>query len=254
MKQYDRLTTLIERFKLEVSPSSPNEANLIALGSAAGVGLDRIIFFTNRSIYNPPSSGILFSAQVDWGGSENPLLKTLPKIIEIDLKTDKEALGLVNLMKSEILGIRCGMNSVLNRLSEVLIIRMMRSEIEKGSTQPGLLSGLSDNKISRAIVAMHDRPGRSWRNEHLAEIAGMSLSRFAETFLLKVGLPPASYLRHWRLVLARQDLSDGQRVDLVARRYGFSSTEGFTRAFKKQYGTTPIKIRPRNQASGKHTL
>jgi len=247
MKHNDRLTTLIERFSLGVSPSSPNEANLIALRSEDGAELDRVIFLTDRSSYNTQSSGILFSAQVDWGGSENPLLKTLPKIIEIDLKTDKEALALVSLMKSEVLGIRCGMNSVLNRLGEILIIRMMRSEIEKGSTQPGLVSGLSDNKISRAIVAIHDRPGRSWRNEHLAEIAGMSLSRFAETFLSKVGLPPATYLRHWRLVLARQDLSSGQRVDIVARRYGFSSTEGFTRAFKKQYDTTPIKIRPRRQ-------
>ena len=97
---------------------------------------------------------------------------------------------------------------------------MMRAQIEAGSTQPGLLAGLSNPRLSRAIVVMHDRPGQAWRNEDLAHIAGMSLSRFAETFLAEVGEPPAAYLRRWRLTLARQDIAKGQRVDVVARRYG----------------------------------
>ena len=135
---------------------------------------------------------------------------------------------------------------MLSRLGEVLIVRMMRAQIEAGSTQPGILAGLSDQRLSRAIVAMHDRPGQAWRNEDLALLSGMSLSRFAETFLAEVGESPAAYLRRWRLTLARQDIAKGHRVDVVARRYGFSSPEGFTRAFKKYHGKTPIALRQSN--------
>jgi AraC-like DNA-binding protein len=64
-------------------------------------------------------------------------------------------------------------------------------------------------------------------------------------FLDVVGESPAAYLRRWRLILAHQDVVRGDRIEAVARRYGYSSPEGFTRAFKRYYGKTPIALRPR---------
>ena len=92
---------------------------------------------------------------------------------------------------------------------------------------------------------MHDHPGRDWRNADLAHIAGLSLSRFAEMFGTLVGEPPAAYLRKWRLILARQDVVKGDRIDAIARRYGYASSEGFARAFKKHFGENPISLRPK---------
>jgi len=66
----------------------------------------------------------------------------------------------------------------------------------------------------------------------------------AEMFLALVGEPPAAYLRRWRLTLARQDAARGDRVDAIARRYGYVSPEGFTRAFKKHFGQSPVTLRP----------
>ena len=79
---------------------------------------------------------------------------------------------------------------VLSRLAEVLVIRLLRAEIERGATEPGLVSGLADPRLSRAIVAMHEAPGQPWSNVALAAIAGMSLSRFAEAFRARVGETP----------------------------------------------------------------
>jgi AraC-like DNA-binding protein len=242
MERYDRLTTLIDRFKLAVTPAELEYANLVVL--AAPDGTPNRAYFLARNVKFAPTGGqVLFCAHVDWSGPHNPLLTALPETVDIDLSGDPDSIGLVRMMQSEITGRRCGVDSVLNRLGEVLIVRMMRAQIEAGSTQPGLLAGLSDQRLSRAIVAMHDRPGQAWRNEDLALLSGMSLSRFAETFLAEVGETPAAYLRRWRLTLARQDIAKGQRVDVVARRYGFSSPEGFTRAFKKYHGKTPIALR-----------
>lgn len=242
MDRYDRLTTLIDRFKLTVAPAMPEDANLVAFAAPGGPP-QRALFCARGADFRADLGQVLFCARVEWSGSDNPLLTALPNMVEIDLSDDPDSMGLVQMMLTEITQRRCGVDSVLSRLGEVLIVRMMRMQIEAGSTQPGLLAGLSDQRLSRAIVAMHDRPGRAWRNEDLADLAGMSLSRFAEKFLAEVGETPAAYLRRWRLTLARQDIAKGHRVDVVARRYGFSSPEGFTRAFKKHHGDTPIALR-----------
>jgi AraC-like DNA-binding protein len=242
MQRYDRLTTLIDRFKLTVAPAALADANLIAFAASDGTP-ERVLFFARGETVKPAAGLVLFGASVSWGGAQNPLLTALPETVDIDLSGDHDSISLVRMMQSEITGRRCGVDSVLNRLGEVLIVRMMRAQIEAGSTQPGLLAGLSDQRLSRAIVAMHDRPAQAWRIEDLARLAGMSRSRFAETFLAAVGETPAAYLRRWRLTLARQDIAKGHRVDVVARRYGFASPEGFTRAFKKYHGEVPIALR-----------
>ena len=243
MSKYDRLTTLIDKFKLAVAPAALEHANLVVYAAPDGRTPDRALFSASGADVTRAGGQVLFCARVDWSGAHNPLLTALPQTVEIDLSSDPDSMGLVRIMETEITGRRCGVGSVLSRLGEVLIVRMMRAQIEAGSTQPGLLAGLSDQRLSRAIVAMHDRPGQAWRNEDLAQLAGMSLSRFADTFLATVGETPAAYLRRWRLTLARQDIAKGHRVDMVARRYGFASTEGFTRAFKKHHGETPIALR-----------
>lgn len=242
MERYDRLTTLIDRFKLTVALAELNDANLIVFSAQDGT-LEKVRFRTRGVGFDPADRAVVFSAHVDWSGADNPLLTALPETVDIDLFGNPESTSLVRMMQSEIMARRCGVDSVLSRLGEVLIVRMMRAQIEAGSTQPGLLAGLSDARLSRAIVAMHDRPGKAWCNLDLAQMAGMSLSRFAERFLAEVGEPPAAYLRRWRLTLARQDIAMGHRVDVVARRYGFASPEGFTRAFKKYHGTTPTAAR-----------
>lgn len=242
MERYDRLSTLIDRFKLAVAPAALGDANLIVFAAPDGTP-NRALFRTHSVGFELAGKQVLFSARVDWSGPNNPLLMALPETVDIDLSGDADSMDLVRIMQSEITARRCGVDSVMSRLGEVLIVRMMRAQIEAGDTQPGLLAGLSDPRLSQAIVAMHDCPGKAWRNEDLAAIAGMSLSRFAERFLTEVGEPPAAYLRRWRLTLALQDIAKGHRVEVVARRYGFSSPEAFTRAFKKHHGKTPISLR-----------
>lgn len=244
MSRIDRLTALMDRFSLDVRTSSLNDATLIVTTAPDG-SAGKVRFRVAPQGFAPDGGDILFAARVDWGGASNPLVAALPDVVEFDLSGDPETAGLVGLIHSELAARRCGSDSVINRLVEVLIVRMLRAQIEAGSTRPGLLAGLSDPRLSRAIVAMHDTPGRNWRNDELAQIAGLSLSRFAEMFLAAVGEPPAAYLRRWRLILARQDVERGDRVDAIARRYGYLSPEGFARAFRRHFGENPIALRPR---------
>ncbi|MCA0873253.1 AraC family transcriptional regulator [Seohaeicola saemankumensis] len=236
----DRLTTLMKRFQLSVRPAPEAAATLLV--TACGNGDPAQVIFGSGA-QAQATGPILISARVDWGGTANPLMAALPGHVTLDLCDDPEAASLVGLMLAELRAQRCGVDSVIDRLGEVLIVRMLRARIEAGSAQPGVLAGLADPRLSRAIVAIHDAPGRDWRNEDLAQEAGLSLSRFAETFLATVGETPASYLRRWRLTLARQDLERGDRVEQVARRYGYRSPDGFARAFRKRFGVKPLALR-----------
>ncbi|KIC07877.1 cupin [Leisingera sp. ANG-M1] len=238
----DRLTTLMDRFQLAVRAAGPGEANLIALADAAGEPF-RILYFTRGPLPRLAAEALMWAARVEWSGQSNPFLAALPEIVDYEVTGNAEAQGLVRLMQEEAEGQHCGAQSVINRLGEVLMVRLLRNQIQKGATEPGLLAGLADPRLSRAIVAMHDHPGRLWTNADLAQEAGLSLSRFSELFGAEVGETPIGYLRRWRLILAHQDLMRGDRVEAVARRYAYGSPEGFTRAFRKAYGVAPVSLR-----------
>lgn len=237
----DRLTTLMERFQLSVSPAAVDVANLVTLGEAGRPTC--LKFYPHGGPILMGSKETLLSARVEWAAGHNPLMAALPQMVHFDLTASGDTRELVQLMLVESQGRRCGAQSVINRLGEVLMVRLLRGQIERGATEPGLLAGLADPRLSRAIVAMHDYPGKLWSNADLAVEAGLSLSRFSELFAAEVGETPMGYLRRWRLTLAHQDLTRGDRVEAVARRYAYASPEGFTRAFRKAYGMAPVTLR-----------
>lgn len=237
----DRLTTLVDRFRLTVHAADAGHANLVAL--ADGQGAPAQVLFYPRGGAVRSDAEILFAVRVDWQAAENPLMAALPDVLDYDLTHHNDVQGLVSLIQQEVTGHRCGAQSVVNRLGEALLVRVLRDQIERGTTETGLLAGMADPRLHRAIVSMHDHPGRVWCNADLAQIAGLSLSRFVELFGATVGETPMGYLRRWRLVLARQDALRGDRIDAIARRYAYKSTESFTRAFRQAYGLTPSALR-----------
>jgi AraC-like DNA-binding protein len=74
-------------------------------------------------------------------------------------------------------------------------------------------------------------------------MAGLSNSRFSQLFNQQVGQTAQSYLRHWRMILASQDIERGDRIQTIASRYGYGSSEALGRAFQRQFGTNPIAHR-----------
>jgi AraC-like DNA-binding protein len=237
----DRLSSLMARFHMVVEPAEPQDANLVACGDAAA-GLSRLVFHPVARGEASEQEACL-SLRVEWSGAHNPLVAALPERVEVSLAAAPELRAILDLIRQEVEVRRCGAQSILASLGQAAMVRLLRHLIEAGTAEPGLLAGLSDARLARAIVAMHDRPGRVWTTQDLATEAGLSLSRFSELFSQQVGESPMSYLRRWRLTLARQDLQRGDRVDAVARRYAYDSPEGFTRAFRRAYGCAPVSMR-----------
>lgn len=235
-RKFDRLSSLMSNFEMNVHPVDEGEGNIAIYPNEAGRSSRTLEFWplgrTNRA-------GSLLEMRAEWGGQANPLVNALPRKLELLVDEDEQVELLTKMLISEAAAARCGSDGALSRLCEVLIIHILRREIALGSAAPGLISGLSDQRLSKAIVAMHNEPGKSWSNQELAEVSHLSLSRFSEIFPAKVGLSPQSYLRKWRLTLARRHMQAGQQVQSVARKLGYSSGEALTRAFKREFGAAP---------------
>ncbi|NKX75847.1 AraC family transcriptional regulator [Rhodobacteraceae bacterium R_SAG3] len=239
----DRLTSLISRFRMRVDIAACPHANLCVLTGRAGA---QTLLFTPGSTVQATEAAagaVCLALRVDWDGAHNPLVAALPQRVEVALSQTPQLAAILDLMRQELEAHRCGAVSVLSSLGQALMVRLLRHLIEAGTAEPGLLAGLADQRLARAIVSMHDEPGRVWTTADLAQEAGLSLSRFSELFSAQMNETPMGYLRRWRLTLARQDLLRGDRVDAVARRYAYESPEGFTRAFRKAYGVAPVSLR-----------
>lgn len=238
----DRLSALMARFELLVDLTA-SDPNFLVLSETPDGDAACLRLGMRGELDKSLTGHVLLRARVDWGGDDNPLFRALPSVVHFNVKDDPDTASLADVLVGESRASRCGSGSVLNRLCEVLIVRLLRSQIEQGGVQVGLLAGLAEPRLARAIVAIHDRPEEMWRVETLAKEAGLSSSRFAELFRTAVGVTPLAYLRHWRLVLAKQDLARGHRVQRVAERYCYRSTEALSRAILQAYGVGPMQIR-----------
>ncbi|WP_417433643.1 helix-turn-helix domain-containing protein [Kiloniella sp.] len=178
-------------------------------------------------------------AVVDTGGEENPIALALPDLVVVRLDQSPPLKAVTDILLEEASAPRCGGRAVIDRLCEIVVIRLLRHLIEAGQTEVGLLAGLADPNISLAIIAMHERPDRNFNLEDLAEISAMSRTHFANSFRKLVGVTPGQYLSNWRLTLARTELAKGMPLKTVAGRIGFSSSAALSRAFTRHYGVSP---------------
>ncbi len=182
----------------------------------------------------------LVCASIDFGtGDENPLLVGLPGMLVVPLDRMPGLDLTQGLLFSEAAAGRCGHDAVVNRLTEILIIQLLRYAIEAQLINGGVLAGLADPRLAKVLNALHATPGRPWTLAAMAEAAGMSRARFAVHFTRRVGLPPGDYLTGWRLGLACSLLRKGLAVKQVAGEVGYANASALARAFSQRFGTTP---------------
>jgi AraC-like DNA-binding protein len=134
-----------------------------------------------------------------------------------------------------------GSQSILNRLSELMFVEVIRLHINQladGNT--GWLAGLRDPLVGRALMLLHGQPAHAWTLEKLASDVVASRSVLSDRFTHLVGCPPIQYLTRWRMQLAARRLADpGAKVAVVAHEVGYESEAAFSRAFKKFVGRSP---------------
>lgn len=193
---------------------------------------------------NPPEDGSDFvCAELEFdGGALNPLVRALPPLVVLPLAR-VEGLGLsLQLLFSETERLRCGQRLLADRLFEVVLIQLLRWLIDhpaEAGVQPGLITGLADPRLARALVALHEAPGEAWSLAAMAGRAGMSRSAFAAHFKAVLAQTPAHYLADWRLTLAQSRLRQGRPVKQIADELGYASASALSRLFSQRLGRSP---------------
>lgn len=125
-------------------------------------------------------------------------------------------------------------------------VRLLAGNLQLLGVDPDLLLSLvpeavqDDERLGRALEAMHARIDHPWTLAELAHAASMSRSGFHERFTLKIGVAPLEYLRAWRMEMAKHLLRrEGLAVSEVAARLGYRSISTFSTAFSKQVRQSP---------------
>jgi AraC-like DNA-binding protein len=196
----------------------------------------------------------LTCAALDFEGGEcHPLVRALPACLVIPLAQVDGLEQSLALLFAETDRVRCGHRLLADRLFEVVLIQLLRWLIDHpgaSGMSAGLLQGLSDPRLARALIAMHEAPGQDWTLEAIAKCAGMSRSALALAFRQTVGVTPGDYLADWRIVLAQQQMLRDRPLQLIAQELGYSDASALARLFSKRLGLSPHAWRKAQRGTG----
>jgi AraC-like DNA-binding protein len=170
---------------------------------------------------------------------KNPISDSLPAILAAPLSALTNGVQVTDLLFSEAFEQPEGRQGTLDRLCEILIMKLLRHGMAEGLIHGGVLAGLLDTKLSKALLEIHEHPARAWTVANMADAAGMSRSRFAEHFNRVLGESPADYLTSWRIITAQQLIRQGMQIKQVCGEVGYGSASAFNRAFSRKVGCSP---------------
>lgn len=169
----------------------------------------------------------------------NLLVALLPGLVHV--QGSKRLAQLVHMVSEESSEQRPGGEFMISRLVEMLLVEAMRSATAENAP-PGLLRGLGDERLARALKQMHAHVERPWTVVQLAKCAALSRSAFFDRFNRIVGMAPMEYLLGWRMEVAKALIRSGSlAVSEVAERVGYGSTSTFSAAFSRHVGTPPSR-------------
>lgn len=171
------------------------------------------------------------------------VLDALPRFLHIE-KTSGSAAAVsrtLDLLDAEAGREHIGGSLVTTRLAEILFVEAIRAYVaEHGEACVGWIGALADRPIGESLRLMHGAVAHPWTVAALAARVGMSRSAFSARFARRVGKPPLDYLTSWRMLLARQLLSEREtNLASVAREVGYLSQSAFGHAFKRTFGYSP---------------
>ena len=180
-------------------------------------------------------------------GSHNPIFAALPRWFVVRAQDSSAGFRqLAQMLADTSRERRGGRQLVQNKLADSLFTMAVCEYVRQAEQPRGLLAALTDARLSRALSAIHARPGQDWTIQSMAQEAGMSRTAFAELFTTTVGTPPIQYLAHWRATEARRLLKNRRfSVAAIADMLGYSSEAAFRRFFKRVEGVGPGSARRR---------
>lgn len=151
-------------------------------------------------------------------------------------------------------GISCVQESQVARWRAMLGPRLNESRVDRW-VKKELLNGQRAVSIHPGVRRMlkylreHLGAGDDMSLKALAQVSGLSPSRFMHVFTESVGVPLRPYILWLRLQRAACELMAGASITDAAHNAGFSDAAHLTRTFRRMLGTTPTDLALRKRMS-----
>lgn len=176
------------------------------------------------------------------------LLSLLPPVVHVRAAAaPPEISETVRRLSAEAARPQPGSVAASARLCDLLLLYILRAWVmTQQDGRGGWLGALRDPSIARVLSLFHERPEASWVLARVAPEIGVSRATLVRRFTSLVGLPPLTYLTHWRMALAGRLLRETSAgLAEIASRVGYASEFAFNRAFKRVYDCPPGLYRKR---------
>ncbi|WP_053387925.1 AraC family transcriptional regulator [Leucobacter japonicus] len=238
---------------LRVHPNGPRtvvpDAALAAHDDVRHLSIGDAQLFTGREAHalRVDEHAFVLLSSLDFTEATAHVLELLPDTILVrDLPgTEPAVAALASMLGPEVgrpaeaCSDQAGSSIVCGMMANTVLVSVIRAWAIRGCAPDGWPSRTNDPFLDRVVEAIHADPGRVWTLEDLARTGAMSRSVFAERFRIATGTSPANYLTDVRIRSAQQLLAEGRGVSEVSRAIGYTSDDGFSRAFRRRVGVTP---------------
>ena len=191
---------------------------------------------------------IVLSVTISYDSSvDHPFLKNLPCFIHASARSDGDLHSLAmlaDLLIKESSGSFPGKPLMVDHITELLFIQLLRVHMHKMKHSNGYMAALSDPHIGVALNLIHTETDQKWTVEALSRACAMGRTAFTEKFVDMVGDTPKSYLTKTRLTKAKAKLQNSNDSMIsIAEAAGYASETAFGKAMRKHFKVTPGELR-----------
>ena len=156
----------------------------------------------------------------------------------------------VRVLLDELDSSRPGREVLAERTLHALLVYALRATPLALPGADRLIPALNVPGMGMALAAIHSRPDHEWSVRELAELAGLSRSKFAVRFVEVFGCPPFDYLRDVRMRRACELLRETEQgIKEISARVGYATEASFSRAFSTWCGSAPGAYRRQKKAA-----
>jgi len=177
----------------------------------------------------------------------HPLLENLPKKLHVPGDSSYNTQWLdsaIGFIAHEATKLEPGAHAIIDRLSEIILIQVIRATLDASEEPIPFLSAFTDSRINQVLSAIHGDPANDWNVERLGKLVNMSRSSFSNRFTELAKMTPLQYVIFVRLQKASHLLTEtSSSLITVAENVGYQSEAAFSQAFKKQFGIRPGEFR-----------
>lgn len=151
---------------------------------------------------------------------------------------------LFEVMLAEISQPGLGTKALTEALMKQCLILLLRQHLVREGIRSPFFAIIDDHRLTRAVVAVLDRPAGAHSVQSLAAIAGMSRSSFAARFGQVFEQTPMEFVQLVRLRLGCNLLQTTRLpIKVIAASVGYGSRSYFSRAFRAAHGIDPKNYR-----------